>query len=85
MFVQLVYSIRQLQGRSVLSKIFVTVGVHDGRSRVALGQVLSTSLAIDLVVSATVLGEVGGFVDEGSSLSKEIAKSVTDHTHVYAA
>jgi len=64
------YIIQHLQGRGVLSKVFVAVGIHDSLGGVALGQVLGASLAINLVVGATVLGEVGRFMDEGSSLSK---------------
>jgi len=44
----------------------VAVGVEDGLGGVALGQGFSTSLAVDVVISATELGEVGGLVDESS-------------------
>jgi len=52
----------------VLSKVLVAVGVVDGLGRVADSQTLAARLTINVIVGATVGGEVGGLVDERSGL-----------------
>jgi len=46
----------------------VTVGIVDGPVRVTDGQALASGLTVSPIVGATVLGEVGGLVDECSGL-----------------
>jgi len=46
----------------------MAVGVVDGPERVADSQVLAGSLTISPIIGATVDGEVGGLVNESSSL-----------------
>jgi len=46
----------------------VIVGIEDGLGWVGNGQISRVSLTINVVLSATVDGEVGGFVDERSRL-----------------
>ena len=46
----------------------MVVGVVDRLGGVALGEGLGCALAVDVVVGAGVPGEVGGLVDEGSTL-----------------
>jgi len=55
-------------GGIVLGEVLVTVGVGDGLRRVADSQVLARSLTVNMIVGATVDGEVGGLVDKRSSL-----------------
>jgi len=53
-------------GGVVLSKVLVTVGVHDRPGRAAFSQGSASSLAVSVVGGATVEGEVGRLVDERS-------------------
>ena len=52
----------------VLGKVLVTVGVEDGLSRVAGGKALGVSLTVNVVLGATVGGEVRRLMDKRSGL-----------------
>ena len=52
----------------VLREVLVVVSVHDRLVRGVLREVLRARLAVDMVVGATVAGEVGRLVDEGTRL-----------------
>lgn len=56
------------QRRGVLSEIFVTVGVEDRLIWIGDRQVLAILRTVSEVPGATVDGEVGNFMDEGSGL-----------------
>jgi len=56
------------QGGSVLGEVLVIIGVHDGLSWVRPSQILGFGLTVNVVLGATVDGEVGGLVDERPSL-----------------
>lgn len=45
------------------------VGIENGLCRVALRERLGSGLAVGVILSATVLGEVGALVDDGSALN----------------
>lgn len=51
----------------VLRKVLVRVGVVNGLRRIASSETLSASLAVDVVVCATVPCEMRRFMDEGST------------------
>ena len=53
-------------GRSVLGKVLVTVGVHDGPARVALSQRPASRLSVSVVGRSTVADEMRRLVDERS-------------------
>ena len=46
----------------------MAVSVHDSLAGVALGQALGAGLAVDVVLSASVVGEVCALVDKSSTL-----------------
>ena len=54
--------------RGVLSEVLVIVGVEDGLSLIAEGQILGFTLAVNVVMSSAVDGEVGRLVDKRSGL-----------------
>jgi hypothetical protein len=62
--------------RGVLRKVLVAVSVHDGIVRVRDGQRFCGALAIDVILSASVHGEVRLFVDDGSSLGVRTSAAV---------
>lgn len=53
----------------VLGEVLVRVSILDGMGRVAGGERLGAGLAIDVVLSAGDLGEVGRLVDKSSRLN----------------
>ena len=57
--------------RTVLSEVLVVVRVKDGFVRVANRERPGCALAIDIVFSTAVHGEVRGLVNEGASLARK--------------
>ena len=55
-------------GTIVLSEEAVIIGVRAGRSRVGTSQILGRARTVDVVLGTTVDGEMGGLVDERSSI-----------------
>lgn len=54
--------------RVVLGVVLVAISVLDRFGAVALGETLTAALAVCIILSTGVLSEMGGFVDEGSTL-----------------
>ena len=52
----------------VLGEVLVVIGVHDGPSWVTISQIHGTRPTVDVVLGATVDGEVGRLMDERSRL-----------------
>lgn len=46
----------------------MTVGIGDGQIRIDPSQLLTSSLTVDVVFSATIIGEVGSLMDKRSTL-----------------
>ena len=56
------------QGGRVLGEEAVIIGIHNGLTWVGPSQILRRTWTVDVVLGATVGGEVGGLMDERSSI-----------------
>ena len=59
---------RLILGGVILGEVLVTVGIVGGQIWIGLSQFLTSDPTVDVVLSATIVGEVGSLVDKSSAL-----------------